>query len=75
MNKEQLFRQSILTAHQKNEETGEKYHVINDQFYTVVADTYFSEKRTYFSLYNTTDKEYSMYKVSYEGGDIKIENK
>ncbi|CAG7579895.1 MAG: hypothetical protein SLAVMIC_00148 [uncultured marine phage] len=75
MNKEELLRQSILTAHQKNEENGRKYHVLNDQFYTIVEDDYFQVKRTYFSLYNTEDKEYSKYKVEYSGGELIIENK
>lgn len=69
-NSEYSMRQSILESHKKNDEYGKVYHVINDHFYTVVEESYFKGNVPYHSLYNTDDKKYGFYKVSYVKGNV-----
>jgi len=57
-NSELKIRQSIKKCHELEEENGKSYHIINDQFYTVVKESYFVKERPYHSLYNTSDMIY-----------------
>lgn len=48
---------SIQKCKTLKKETGGDYHVINDQFFSVVKNSYFDKERPYHSLYSTIEKE------------------
>lgn len=56
-NSELKFKKSIKKCRDLKRETGEDYHIINDQFFSVVKSSYFDKKRPYHSLYNTKNKK------------------
>jgi 5-methylcytosine-specific restriction endonuclease McrA len=54
-NSETKFQESIEECKNLHKESDKVYHIINDQFFTVVDEDYFNEDKPYHSLWNTDD--------------------
>jgi len=76
--RQRVIREAMLEAHQIAEEFGGTWYVLNDDFMSVVKESYFIEEdgtrkdKPFVSLYNTKDKRYNRHTVDYVDGEIVI---
>ncbi len=79
--KHRQIMEAILEAHQNVDNYGETWYVLNDDFFSVVKESYFIEddgtrkSKPFVSLYNTTDRIYGQSiarKMEYVDGKISV---
>jgi len=79
--KHRVIMEAILEAHQNVEKYGETWYVLNDDFFSVVKESYFitdegvRKDKPFVSLYNTDDKFYGSrgvgHIIEYVNGEVK----